>query len=479
MKNALIVLGGVCFVAGLAVACGDNKVDTNQFDNAVPGGGGTTGGGGFTGTTGGSATSGTGGTTTGGGGFMSGTGGSDPSGPCVDHPGVDDDHDGWTEAEGDCNDCNPGMNPGAIETINCEMNDCTMGMPLPAADQIDEDCDGKVMQPGEKAAVCDGDLTTKPSIDSAFDAARAIGLCNVKIAAEPAEKKDRKWGVLDAKFVHLGASVLQGQDAPYVKGEFGILPSFGPATKAQEGQMLLALSSGVARAPGQPDYKGGGCSLGSSITKGGTDKFPSGKWPKAGTCPGAGNPNDAAALDLKVRVPTNAKSMGFRMRFFSCEYPDYTCSAFNDVFAVLVAPLNGADSNTIFDGAARKPAADVLPTTDPMYPNVAFEVAGMNKNVIGVNNQSFFTVCKPGPAGYTQCGKGPIADLNGTGFEGHAASGWLETRYPVTGGGVYIMRIAIWDSTDNQLDSTAVMDAVTFYADGGSKVETVIVPEPE
>ena len=34
---------------------------------------------------------------------------------CNDVPGVDDDNDGWTEAEGDCNDCNPNVNPGAIE----------------------------------------------------------------------------------------------------------------------------------------------------------------------------------------------------------------------------------------------------------------------------------------------------------------------------------------------------------------------------
>ncbi|MCC6646535.1 MAG: putative metal-binding motif-containing protein [Polyangiaceae bacterium] len=479
MKKVWIALGVLGLSASAVVACGDSKVDTNQFDNTVPGGGGGPGAGGFP-TSNGGGTATTGGTT-GGGGFATGNGGSPQQpGSCADTPGVDDDLDGWTEAEGDCNDCNPGMNPGAIETINCEMNDCTKGNPLPDADQVDEDCDGAVLKAGEQLPACDDDLQSKPSIDSAFDAARAIGLCKVKVEATPADKKARTWGVLEAKFVRLGASVLSGQDTPYVKTEFGILPSFGGGTKAQEGKMLLALSSGMARAPGQPDYKAFQCNIGGSVTKGTNDKVPAGQWPKAGTCPGAGDPKDAAALDLKVRVPTNAKSMGFRMRFFSCEYPDFTCSSYNDVFAVLVAPLGGDASNTILENGARKGAAPVLDQGDPMYPNVAFEVAGTKKNVIGVNNQSFFTVCKPAAqaAGYTKC-TGNDGDLKGTNFEGHAASAWLETRYPVTGGGLYAMRIAIWDSSDSLLDSTAVMDAVTFYADGGTKVETVIVPDPE
>ena len=95
MKNVWIALGGLCFVASVAVACSDSKVDTNQFDNAVPGNGGTTGGGGFPASTGGAApTSGSAGTTTGGGGFVSGTGGTSQMGSCVDQPGVDDDQDG-------------------------------------------------------------------------------------------------------------------------------------------------------------------------------------------------------------------------------------------------------------------------------------------------------------------------------------------------------------------------------------------------
>jgi hypothetical protein len=40
---------------------------------------------------------------------------------------VDDDGDGWTEAEGDCDDADPNVNPDAPET---------------AGDDVDSDCDG-------------------------------------------------------------------------------------------------------------------------------------------------------------------------------------------------------------------------------------------------------------------------------------------------------------------------------------------------
>ncbi|MCC6646147.1 MAG: putative metal-binding motif-containing protein [Polyangiaceae bacterium] len=404
-----------------------------------------------------------------------GSGGSAGGSACADVPGVDDDQDGWTEAEGDCNDCSASVNPGALEVVNCEKSDCSTG-PLPDAQQLDDDCDGKVMKAGDVAPACDADLQVKPGIDSAFDAARAIGLCNVKIQPTPADKKERKWGVLEAKFVRLNSAALAGQDKPYDTRDFGILPNFGPATAAKEGKMLLALSTGVARLKGQPDYTPFECNIGGSISKSGGVPFPNvGTWPKQGTCPGTGSPMDASVLDLKVRVPTNAKSMGFSMRFFSCEFPMYVCSSYNDVLAVLALPLAGADSNTLLVNGVRTPTAQVLAASDPMYPDVAFETAGTAKNVIGVNNQSFFTTCEPGAAtGYNNC-KGD-ADLAGSGFEKHAASGWLSTTFPVTPGGVYVFRIAIWDSSDQLLDSSAVLDAVRFSTKGTDRSETVVNP---
>src|SRR5262245_46005943 len=68
-------------------------------------------------------------------GGFTGSGGSTGSGMgCASGPNDDMDKDGWTVAQGDCNDCDPNVNPGAIEVIGMAKGD---GGPPMAAD---EDC---------------------------------------------------------------------------------------------------------------------------------------------------------------------------------------------------------------------------------------------------------------------------------------------------------------------------------------------------
>src|SRR5437764_8702459 len=79
----------------------------------------------------------------GGAGSGGGVGGGGSNGPgggaaCSNMPANGDtDGDGYTPAQGDCNDCDPNMNPGAIEI---------------AGDGKDNDCDGMV---DETEAACD------------------------------------------------------------------------------------------------------------------------------------------------------------------------------------------------------------------------------------------------------------------------------------------------------------------------------------
>ena len=114
--------------------------------------------------------------------------------------------------------------------------------------------------------------------------------------------------------------------------------------------------------------------------------------------------HDGVALDLEIRVPTNAKSFSFQFKFFTFEFPQFACQMYNDTFAMLMDP------------SPQDPA-------DPMWPDVAFETTSNgSQNVISVNNKSFLKYCTAGSTGY-DCSLGE-SGLAGSGFEGHGASEW-------------------------------------------------------
>jgi hypothetical protein len=382
-----------------------------------------------------------------GGSNVAGNGGAGGSTTCGTDPNADGDGDGWTPAQGDCNDCDPLVNPGAFDPVEFVLapDGSPTTIPLPPDQQVDNDCDGAITQYGQDVS-CDSGLG--PDAFSVWDTARSIELCNVQVQTNPVDLHLKKWGVLDAKFSDVSGpflnSPLQKSSQP-MNLNYGLLPSFGPATAPFSSHRILALSSGQARAPGQPGYNP---SLSPSLDKGYSSAYPTG-FPKNGSCGTPGQPHDGVAVDMRVRVPTNALSFSFQFRFFTNEYPVYVCEVYNDVFAVLMNP-------------------SPLPANDPMWPDIAFEDTGLAKNVIGVNNQSFLSACQPGATAfpYPNCvGEG---DLKGSGFEGHGASSWLRNIAPVTPGSTIDLRFAIWDSADGLFDSTVVVDDFRWRTVGGS-----------
>jgi hypothetical protein len=164
--------------------------------------------------------------------------------------------------------------------------------------------------------------------------------------------------------------------------------------------------------------------------------------------------NDAIALELVLRAPTNADGLSFDFDFFTFEYSDYVCSFFNDVFAAL-----------LYSKAPRIPSNH----------NVAFDSQG---NPVSVNN-GFVEVCDP----YTYSGRKegvPFsrefpcrlgnAELEGTGFERRAATGWLRTRANVLPGEEVTLRLSIWDAGDELLDSTVLLDNLQWDPVPGNTV---------
>src|SRR5262245_59047718 len=141
MRSKIVLLGLIGSVALYGACSAAGGGDTSIFTGA--GGGMPSGNGNGNG-------SGMGGDIGLGGGFTVGANGSSGSGMgCNSGPNDDLDKDGWTVAAGDCNDCDPNVNPGAIEVIGMAMGDG--GVPPPA----DEDCDGTV---DNVAPPCDDNL---------------------------------------------------------------------------------------------------------------------------------------------------------------------------------------------------------------------------------------------------------------------------------------------------------------------------------
>ena len=370
---------------------------------------------------------------------------------------VDADGDGFTTCGGDCCDstsegcATPALvNAGSFEA---------------PGNMVDDDCDGTV--DNAVAANCDAGLTSNSA--NALDYAKAIELCQTATAT------DKKWGVLSARF-----TLPSGTGTPNAN-QRSIRPAFG-GTQVQGGGSFVVLSTGNAAAVGQanPPYAAfqGGQVIGT------TSSMPT-DWvtannnnlPNAPGCPaptGGLTARDPVMLELVVRVPTNAKSFKLSTNFFSSEYPEWTCSPFNDFFVVLLT--------SAWNGQPANPADKNLAT---------YTSATMQKYPVGVNlaygNTGLFTQCQNGQTGcatnsgaiagnITTCTS--TAGLAGTGMDvGNPApqfandpgycgtnnqsgggTGWLVTQGNVVGGETITLRIAIWDTSDGYYDSVSIVD---------------------
>jgi hypothetical protein len=351
-------------------------------------------------------------------GASSGSSGSSSGDPSCPYPAaIDHDADGYSANDGDCNDCDPAINPGAFDV---------------PGNGKDDDCDGAK----DEDAPCDGALGLTSA--DALDGAKAIGLC--KKTTADAIGKLKTWGVLSARYVMPDRLPLVGHAE-----SFGLLDKYG-TTVPLEGARVLVLSSGAARAPGQPGYVAP-----SGYDKGYTHGTPSGytaRAPSGCTAITLGSPHDGVALEVTLRVPTNARSFTMNEDVFSYDYPQYVCSTFNDVFVVLEAPgpPGLSDTNIVFD-STRSP--------------------------VSVDSVDLLQACAPQTAGGKTfpCTHGATT-LNGTGFESHASTDWLTTRSPVTPGSTVTLLFAAWDSADGLLDTTVLIDGFTWSTTSVSAVST-------
>ena len=360
---------------------------------------------------------------------------------------ADFDLDGWSTCEGDCNDGNALVNPGAFEVtytlVDNDNNPQTPPIVVPGGNGVDDDCDPNTPDNVEPGAC--GTLAPKLQGVTATDVANAMDLCQSTTVNAP--KPTKKWGLLDAQF-KLGSGADPGaQLTNFQNYQAAIMTQYGylngnPATPnnpPKKGPTMAGLSSGRMRYVGQTDYTvpqsgtsfGGAsaCPAAYLAAHGGT--LPSSQG-CSGNCLGGNTCNDSILVRLQIRVPTNAQSMSYDFRFFSAEYPDFLCSTFNDFYLALLT--TGAPGI-------------------PMDKNVSFDALG---NAVSVNN-GFFEVCQP--ASCFAC-NGGVTGLAGTGMDGNIGGGttWLTTDAPVVPGETMTLELVVFDVGDTIYDSLALVD---------------------
>ena len=317
-----------------------------------------------------------------------------------------------------------------------------------ASSNCDLDCSGSSSPP----APCDSGL---PFDGPAADFAKAIGVCQMADATH--------WGLVSASYTRGYNSTAAPAD-----GQHGIMAGFGSVIKPRQGSNLAILSSGYAL-PCDDANPGASCS-GSGQSdpyfkgeqKGmynGAGVSPPGYPKSTPTCKVAAVVMDTIGVTLQIKVPSNAQGFSFDFDFYSGEWPEYVCTEFNDSFVAWLQSTawKGVNSN-----------GDL---------NISFDSMG---NAVSVNN-GFFEHCTPNTQTGCQgtntqtaaCTAGP-SELQGTGFynmgtycsgpsTGGGATGWLTTKAPVTGGETITLQFIIWDTGDQNWDSSVLFDNLTWY----------------
>jgi hypothetical protein len=204
---------------------------------------------------------------------------------------LDQDGDGYTPAQGDCNDHDATVGPMAFEV---------------AGNGKDDDCDGQV---DETEASCD---SAAAGLHDASSLASAVGLC------------DSRFAVSHTFTGSMSAAVA--------------LADFGTSVLSQEGLALAVLSNGIAGRKGDPGWV---------AVQPGTDfmqtvNAPDPTFPFNAGCmqTAVTTVHDLATLQLTLKVPQNAHSLAFDFDFYSSEFPAYVCTAYNDAFLAMLDGKN-------------------------------------------------------------------------------------------------------------------------------------------
>jgi len=400
----------------------------------------------------------------------------------------DDDGDGFSEAEGDCDDTNRDIHPDAQEIVdgidnNCDglVDDDLDGDHFPAAedcddtdpnihplapencnDEVDNNCNGytDAEEPdhdGDGFGVCAGDCNDNniwispgnvedptDGVDNNCDGVIDEIQGNCDCSGEPGmtieEQAARALGLCNPYQV-LSANLIGNPTGYGVYDDWAaILPRVSQDASSNDGLpqvncKFLILASGQAK---NPDPQSG-------------EYMDLGIWgaPDPAPAPDGADVNDLTQFELQLRVPGNAKGFSFDFVFFSVEYPEFVCSTFNDTFYALVIDdpgLGGGQrTNVSFDNENNEITVNAGFFEYPPY--WSLDITGTQYELA----EDWQPGCSDDPSiGCTAPDPCPA-------YKG-STTGWLRTTSPATPGADITLIFSIHDEGDSILDSAVIID---------------------
>ena len=146
---------------------------------------------------------------------------------------------------------------------------------------------------------------------------------------------------------------------------------------------------------------------------------------------------DYAEMRINAQVPEGIVGFSYSLAMFSTEYPDYYQTQYNDMY---IAWLE----------------------SEAWTGNISFDAMG---NPISLN--AAFLAYKDAPNPFDCPEPCTAAELAGTAAQGHASTTWLSTEVGVNPGENIEVVFAIFDMSDQVLDSMVLLDNWQWTCEGG------------